>query len=195
MRSLFLRLWRALRFHLLDWAGAKTETPPMSPPAELESLRRQAAALSALASKTRLEISALLKHYDSWDHEARRLLHDGHEDDARPLIAQMDECEQHLAFLLHEHKSQQHSAEAAIEWYRQANAHWKQTLQQFKYAGRLERTASRLGIEPSPSGLTNSPDANASEIITTTPSESKESPVGMARELLNRTPDSERITP
>lgn len=166
----------------------------MAPPAELESLRRQAAALSALASKTRLEISALLKQYDTWDHEARGLLHDGHEDDARPFIAQMDECEQRLAFLLREHKSQQHSAEAAIEWYRQADAQWKQTLQQFKYAGRLERTASRLGFESPSPGLMDSSEANPTEVVAT-PSPSNPSAVGIARELVNRTPDSERITP
>ena len=161
--------------------------------ADLESLRRHAAALCVLASQTRLEIQETLRRYETAEGEAKRMLAEGREADARDRLAALDRMEADLDALVKQHETQRRAAEAAVELYRRREADWQGSQAALKRTQRLEKGA-RHALSVSRHRIA-SPAAPASEGVSMKESGEGESAVQAAREVLSRPPLSERTLP
>ncbi|MBW3622292.1 MAG: hypothetical protein KY468_02655 [Armatimonadetes bacterium] len=193
MAPLPARLWNALRQCLARWFSEEesgAEPHPDSLPAELEQLRRHAASLCAHASRSRMDLSDRLQEYDRWDAEARQLIQEKQEDEARILLARMEAEEEEIARLARAYESQRRVAETAVNACRRREAQWRKVREAHEASGRMEAAAvhaeafqrvADLLVDSAAYTEDPEPLPNAD-------------PVAAARELLRRPPLTEENT-
>jgi hypothetical protein len=191
------RLWRRIRSLLSTGDGKETEDgkPSSARPAELEDLRRRAAALCALSSRIRIELSRLLREYEEKETEVKHALQLGDETSARALLADLTGLEP----LLNEHAAryeiQRRTAEAAVNFFRQKEAERKRSQSLIGRSSQPEIAAGHARPLTEPPKGKESAAPNAETSPGNGPPEKSRSAVAAAREALDRPPLSERTPP
>jgi hypothetical protein len=185
------RHWQRLRNALRFWRDEEEEataSDPSSRPPELEALRRHAAALTALASQARIELSALLRAYEERETEAKNLLKSGDEEAARPILARLSAQETELGDRAAQYEAQHHAAESAVSLYRRQEEAWQTERFSQKRSANLERAAAHA--------RSVSEAAEKAPPASEPPASGEDRPgVAAAREALNRSSVSERMLP
>jgi chromosome segregation ATPase len=193
MNRLFTRFWNAW-ISRLDRRPEKEGHP--TPPAELEALRKNAAALTALASQTRLEIAGTLQQHDRLDEQIKAHLLDGNESEARPLLTQIESLKARLDALLHQYEAQRHAAEGAVQLFHHRESAWRETHDALKSARRMERAASLADVSSYPGGALPKGQIHVQGTATSDRALNPQNPVAAARDLLSHPVSaSERTLP